>query len=360
MSFFSKLHRNNDSTSRLRKKSRSALTRMAALGSAALAAKPGTKLLAAAAVAAAAAVLVERQARQAERDNPPSGRFIEVDGVRVHYVERGEGSPVVLLHGNTVLLQDFEGSGLIDRLAKSHRVIAFDRPGFGYSERPRDRLWTPEAQAKLLHDAFALLGIEQPVVVGHSWGTLVALALALDFKADVRGLVLVSGYYYPTARLDVPIAMLPAIPVLGDAMRYTVSPLTARLLLTRTIKIMFGPAPMPEHFYDDVSRELMLRPVQIRATAEDAAFMIPAAARFHERYGELQLPVKIVAGAKDRIVDVESHAMRLQQDLPNSELMVLAGLGHMVHYAVPDRIVAAVDAVAENREDAPKPAELAA
>jgi len=92
--------------------------------------------------AALTALWVRHRAKKAERDNPPAGRFIDVDGVRLHYVEKGEGSPVVLLHGNTVLLQDFIGSGLLDRLAERHRVIAFDRPGFGHSKRPRDRLWT--------------------------------------------------------------------------------------------------------------------------------------------------------------------------------------------------------------------------
>ena len=133
-------------------------------------------LAAVAAAAAVTALWVRHRARKAERDNPPIGRFVEVDGVRLHYIEKGAGSPVVLLHGNTFLLQDFIGSGLVDRLAQRHRVIAFDRPGFGYSERPRDRLWTVSAQAALLQRALAHLDAQQPVVVGHSWGALVALA----------------------------------------------------------------------------------------------------------------------------------------------------------------------------------------
>ena len=190
---------------------------------------------------AATAAWTALKAKRAERDNPPKGAFVQVDGVDVHYLERGSGSPVVLLHGNVVRLEDFVASGLVNRLAQNHRVIAFDRPGFGHSERPRDRLWTADAQATLLHKALVQLGIEQPIVVGHSWGASVALALALNKNAAVRKLVLISGYYFPTLRIDAPVFATPAIPLVGDVMRYTVSAVFARLALNRIVKAMFAP-----------------------------------------------------------------------------------------------------------------------
>ena len=291
---------------------------------------------------AATAGWVAHKARRAEEDQPPQGAFLNVDGVRVHFLDRGRGIPIVLLHGNAVRLQDFVASGLVDRLAERYRVVAFDRPGFGYSERPRDRLWTPAAQAALLHKALSQLGLEQPIVIGHSWGTLVALELALRENAAVRRLILVSGYYFPTARLDVALAAPPAIPVLGDLMRYTVSAVFARLLLGRTVKAMFAPQPVPPDFLPILVREMLVRPAQIRANAEDAAFMIPAAAGLRKRYRELTVPVTIFAGEADKIVEPDTHARRLHAELSNSELHVLPGLGHMLHYAVPEQLVAAV------------------
>jgi hypothetical protein len=90
-------------------------------------------------VALPVAALVNRHlAKKAEVDNPPAGRFLEVNGVRLHYVKRGAGEPLVLLHGNGSIIEDFESSGLIDLAAKDHRVIVFDRPGFGHSDRPRN------------------------------------------------------------------------------------------------------------------------------------------------------------------------------------------------------------------------------
>jgi pimeloyl-ACP methyl ester carboxylesterase len=102
---------------------------------------------------AASAMLNRVLAKRAERRNSPMGQFITVDGVRLHYLERGGGTPLVLLHGNGSMIQDFESSGLIDLAAKTYRVIAFDRPGFGYSERPRSTVWTPAAQADLINAA---------------------------------------------------------------------------------------------------------------------------------------------------------------------------------------------------------------
>lgn len=304
------------------------------------------RLLTAAAAAAATAAWVEYRARKAESDNPPIGRSIEADGVRLHYVDRGEGPTVVLLHGNAVLLQDFIASGLINLLATRYRVIAFDRPGFGYSERPRDRLWTPGAQAEVLQQALKKLDVEQPIVLGHSWGTLVALSMALDEPTAVRGLVLVSGYYYPTERADVPLFSPAAIPVVGDVMRYTVSPLVARAILPRATKLLFAPRPVPAGFLPTLSKEMMLRPIQLRAFSEDTAFMVPAAAELEQRYAQLSLPVRLIGGSGDQIVNVLAHSARLHRELPNSQLTIVPGSGHMVHYAARDRILAAVDELA--------------
>ena len=291
---------------------------------------------------AATAAWTALKATRAARNNPPKGAFVQVDGVGLHYLERGIGSPVVLLHGNAVRLEDFIASGLIDRLAQNHRVIAFDRPGFGHSERPRDRLWTADAQAALLQKAFVQLAIEQPIVVGHSWGASVALALALNKNAAVRKLVLISGYYFPTLRIDAPVFATPAIPLVGDVMRYTVSAVFARLALNRIVKAMFAPQAVPPAFLPTLDREMLVRPSTIRADAEDAAFMIPAAISLRKHYGELTMPVTIFAGEADKVVDPDTHARQLHTQLPHSELHVLPGVGHMLHYAALEQIVSGI------------------
>ncbi|HEX8449197.1 MAG TPA: alpha/beta fold hydrolase, partial [Allosphingosinicella sp.] len=131
--------------------------------------KWGAGAAGAAALGAAAFNVV--RARRAEEANPPAGSFVEVDGVRLHYLERGTGAPVVLLHGNATMIQDWLASGVFDALAKTNRVIAFDRPGFGHSERPRTTVWTPAAQARLIAGALEAMGVGPATVVGHSFGT---------------------------------------------------------------------------------------------------------------------------------------------------------------------------------------------
>jgi pimeloyl-ACP methyl ester carboxylesterase len=310
--------------------------------------------LAGSAAALGSAVLYNRlKTGAAERKTPPAGRFLNVDGVRLHYIERGKGEPIVLIHGNGTMIQDFTVSGLVDRLASRYRVIVFDRPGYGYSSRPR-QLWTPRAHAKLFQHALERLGVEQAVVLGHSWGTLVAVALALECPSLVRSLVLASGYYYPTLRADTFLFSPPAIPVIGDAMRHTISPLVARAILPGLIKQMFAPAEVPERFERLFPKDLMLRPFQLRAAAEDAALMTPSVMELQHHYNELQMPITIITGADDQIADVGRQSERLHRELPQSEFIALPGLGHMVHHLAPDAVANAVEQAAWKASASPR------
>lgn len=290
-------------------------------------------------------LLVRAKTRQAERDNPPQGKFITVDGVRLHYLERGEGPTLVLLHGNGTCSRDFELSGLLDAAARHYHVIAFDRPGFGYSERPRDTVWTPDNQASLLHHALQRLGVHSAIVAAHSWGTLVALAMGLRVPQFVRGLVLISGYYFPTARLDAALSAPPALPVIGDLMRYTVAPLAGRLLWRPALKRVFAPLPVAPS-YRSMPAWMALRPSQLRASAAEAGLMVPAALTLARRYARLKVAVQLLSGTQDRIVDCIHNTERLHRQLRHCELTLDPGVGHMLHHAHPGKVLAAVDAIA--------------
>jgi pimeloyl-ACP methyl ester carboxylesterase len=298
--------------------------------------KPG--LVAGAAAAGIAALVNYQRGRAAERAHPPIGLFLDVDGVAVHYVDKGEGPPIVLLHGNGAMAEDFVISGLIDRLAENHRVIALDRPGYGYTERPRTRVWTAAAQAALLHRAVQKLGVDKPILIGHSWGAIVAMAWARAYEQDLAGLMLMSGYYYPTPRSDVVAFAPPGIPVIGDILRYTISPPLGRLIAPKLVQKIFAPRAVPRAFAERFPLELSLRPWQLRASAEETGFMIPWAAAHQHLYGGLRLPVTIITGDQDEIITAERQSMRLRADIPHSRLRVLPGLGHMIHYFAQDEI----------------------
>lgn len=305
-----------------------------------------TKALLATAALGAIAVANHLVARRTEARHPPTGAFIEVDGVRLHYIERGGGTPIVLLHGNGAMAEDFIVSGILDDLARDHRVIAFDRPGFGYSQRPRGTVWTAKAQGELLHKALYQMGVHRPVVVGHSWGTLVALSMALHHRTDTAALVLLSGYYVPSLRADVVLAAGPAIPVLGDVLRYTVLPLLGWIMGPGVFRRLFAPAPVSQDFRDRFPMAMALRPSQLRATAADTALMIPSAASLRPWHGEITMPVVIVAGTGDRIVSTEGQSARLHANLPHSDFRRVPGVGHMIHHSVPEQVAAAIRAAA--------------
>jgi pimeloyl-ACP methyl ester carboxylesterase len=287
-----------------------------------------------------------RLAKKAERENPPLGRFVDLDGVRLHFVERGEGEPLVLLHGNGSMLQDFESSGLIDMAAAEYRVIAFDRPGHGHSDRPRTTIWTPEKQADLIRAALVRMHVQRAIVLGHSFGCAVAIALALKYPECVSSLVLTSGYYYPSARLDVVAMSQPAVPVAGDVIRYSVSPIISRLMWPRMTRKAFWPAGVPGK-YNAFPKELAFRPSQIRASAEESALMMPHALLVSGHYPELKMPVIILAGAQDRVVDTDDQSARLHADVAHSAFHRVPGAGHMVHQTVTRFVMAAINEAAK-------------
>jgi pimeloyl-ACP methyl ester carboxylesterase len=250
------------------------------------------------------------------------------------------------------MIEDFESSGLIDLAARNHRVIVFDRPGFGHSDRPRNVVWTPNAQAELIKHALERLDVSNTIVLGHSWGASVAVALALKYPALVRGLVLASGYYYPRARPDVIAMGAPALPVIGDVLSHTLSPLISRAIWPLMMAKIFGPRSVPEKF-GGFPKEMALRPSQIRASAAESALMIPDAFGLRNRYAELKMPVVILAGEQDRLIDIDTQSARLHSEISQSKFHRVSGNGHMIQQTATDQVMSAI------REVAGSPSKLA-
>lgn len=290
-----------------------------------------------------------RRKARAERQHPPTGRFVNVDGVTLHYLDRGpkDGRPVVFLHGNGILADDWSLS-ILGKAAERRRCVCFDRPGHGYSE-PAPLHASPSAQAAILRDATRKLGLEKPIIVGHSLGGAVALAWALDHPDEVGGLVILSAFTHPTPRVDFIPFMGPAVPVVGQVMSRTVLQPLDRLILGPLVRRIFEPNPVPERF-NLIPPDLLLRPTQLEAGAAQLAALIPGVAAMAPRYPDIRCPTAIVAGEEDRIVDPDAHAVPLHDAIKGSTLHLLAGTGHMPHYARPEAVLAAIDRVARALE----------
>jgi pimeloyl-ACP methyl ester carboxylesterase len=300
---------------------------------------------------ALSAFVNRRLANKAEKDNPAAGQFLYVNGVRLHYVERGSGAPLVLLHGTGSMIEDFESSGLIDLAAKNYRVIVFDRPGFGHSSRPRNVVWTPTAQAELINSALHQLGVSQALVLGHSSGASVAVALAHKYPKLIQGLVLASGYYYPTLTANVVASSAPPAALAGDVLGHTVSPIAGRVMWPLLMAKMFGPRSVPKKFQEGFPKEMALRPSQVGAAGAESALMIPDASQ----YATLKMPVVIIAGDEDRLIDINTQSARLHRDIPQSKFHRLASNGHMIHQTATGVVMSAINEVKQLAQIAKTP-----
>jgi len=161
----------------------------------------------------------------------------------------------------------------------------------------------------------------------------------------IRGLVLASGYYYPTARLDVIAMGAPALPLIGDLLSHTLSPLLGRAIWPLLMTKIFGPQSVPKKF-EAFPKELALRPSQIRASAAESALMVPDAFKFRNRYADLKMPVVIIAGEQDRLIDIDTHSARLHSEIPQSRLHRVAGNGHMIQQTATDQVMSGILEVA--------------
>jgi pimeloyl-ACP methyl ester carboxylesterase len=285
---------------------------------------------------------------RAARRYPAKGQYVEVDGISIHYVVLGEGPPLVILHGNGSMIEDFLASDLVPMLARRHRVFLFDRPGYGHSASGWG-WWTAEDQARLMDLVLRRLGVSGEVLLGHSWGTLVALALARI--RNCRGMVLLSGYYFPTVRLDVLSGALPASPVIGALWRWTFGPLLGRLFSNIFFQRLFSPNSVTDQFKNGFSVGLSVSPRSLKSSGTDAILMIPTAYKLSKHYSEIEVPTVIVAGEEDQIV-CPAQSQQLCKVMSNASLVMVPGAGHMIHHTNPNDVLVALNNI-ENLEPCP-------
>jgi cation diffusion facilitator CzcD-associated flavoprotein CzcO/alpha-beta hydrolase superfamily lysophospholipase len=275
--------------------------------------------------------------RRIERMVPPDGRMIEIDGRRMHYRERGEGPPIVMIHGLAGQMRNFSYA-LLDRLATDHRVILIDRPGSGYSAPGAAA--NVRAQAAQVARFIAALGLEKPLVVGHSLGGAVALALALDHPGAVGGLALIAPLTQPQDSVPAAFERLAiASPAARKAVAWTLAVPAALLAGEKGTAAAFAPEPVPADFAIRGGGALVARPGAFQAAAADLVAANDDLPEMVARYPGLSLPVAILYGRDDRVLDPAVHGRRLAEALPAATLTLIDG-GHMVPVTRPDETAA--------------------
>ncbi|QIG78670.1 alpha/beta fold hydrolase [Stakelama tenebrarum] len=272
-------------------------------------------------------------ARGAEATVPQDGALLDVPGGRLHYVDRGSGMPIVMLHGLLGQLRHFSYA-LADRLVSDYRVILIDRPGWGYStvEGPHPTL--PQ-QAEMVAALMARLALEQPVVVGHSMGGALALQLALDHPDLVSTLGLIAPLTQPIDTAPEAFrSLLVQSPALRALMSWTVAVPMGSLTAMETMRKIFAPDAVPTDFASRGGGALSLRPQSFRAGGEEMLAAPEAVAAMVPRYGEITAPTSILYGREDAILDPELHGRVTVNAIPDATLEIIEG-GHMLPLAHP-------------------------
>ena len=269
--------------------------------------------------------------------------FVNVNGANLHFVIRGTGQPIVLIHGNPGSCHDW--SRLYGMLADHYCMFAFDRPGHGHSDRPNPgRSVTVSMQADLLRSALNQLQVKDPILVGHSWGGALALLYALRFQQEISGLVLLAPAAYPSGDGVSFLSKLPALPVVGDVLNFIFTPILSAWLVRTDLAKAFAPDKIPATYLRHTLAE-WTRPKKVKWYSVDDALLESSLPATSLRYTNLTIPVEIITGDADLIVSPQENAHRLHESLANSRLTVLERTGHQVPFTRPDAVVEAIHRV---------------
>ncbi|GJD50893.1 2-hydroxy-6-oxononadienedioate/2-hydroxy-6-oxononatrienedioate hydrolase [Methylobacterium crusticola] len=293
---------------------------------------------------------------------PPAGHRVPVEGGHLAVLEAGpgEGAPsrgtVVLLHGASANAMD-PMQAIGRRLAgDGFRVLAFDRPGFGWSDRIAPDAASPAVQARLVSEALAALHVGPALVVGHSWSGALATAMALDHPERVSGLALLAPVSHPWPGGAVPgyagwYRSRPGRLLLWIATRTIAAPL-GLYYLDRFAEVVFRPQGLPAGYVDGARVPLVLRPGTFSANLRDLDGLYAFLAGQSARYREIAVPTVIVAGDADPVVRTPVHAEALARAVPGARLVVLPGIGHMLHYTATDAVVGEIEGLAARQRAA--------
>ncbi|MEY1555599.1 alpha/beta fold hydrolase [Yoonia sp. R2331] len=308
--------------------------------------------------AVATEIASSRQSAAAEAAYPPIGQFVDVTGGRVHYVQEGSGPHVILLHGAGGNLREFTFD-LMDRLSDRYTVTAFDRPGLGYTDRvpgvDTGAFATegdpPLAQAAMLREAAAQIGIEDPVVVGHSFGGIVAIAWALQgldtqSSQDAAAIVSLAGVAMPWPG-DLGWYYVYNGSALGGAVLVPLlSAFVPQDRVDSAIVETFAPQQPPAGYAEYIGAPLTIRADSFRANVRQVNTLRPHVVEMAKRYPDLTLPIEILHGSADTTVPPHVHSKEIIKIVPSANLTMLDGIGHMPHQNDPEAAVAAIDRAA--------------
>ncbi|MEM8792255.1 MAG: alpha/beta hydrolase [Pseudomonadota bacterium] len=290
---------------------------------------------------------ITRRTRFSDRINreiPPIGEFVEVDGVKIHLKRAGspDAMPLVLLHGASGNLRDWTSS-VFDELAAKWHVIAIDRPGYGHSDFLADETWMIAPQTRLLRTMMTKLGYDRYALFGHSYGVAVALDWALTRPKEVAGILAMSGAMISWGGALGWRYRLGGVAVLGSLMGKAVPLIASDTLIERELAEVFEPQPVPSDYVERGGVALALKPATFALNLRAMDRLHAQTSATLAKVPTISCPVEVLHGGADAIVPHDPETGPIASLAPTANTVILPGVGHMPHHTDPQSVYEATD-----------------
>lgn len=281
------------------------------------------------------AIFTKIASQNIKRSVPKFGKTTALQDAEIHWYESGQGKPIIMLHGLAGNLRNFTYA-LVGKLDKEYRVIAIDRAGCGWSKRLKSDSATLQEQARIISEFIDKEQIEKPLIVGHSLGGAIALALALEYKNKISGLALICP---ATQIIDKIPDMFKFLNISSPLIRlffaHTISSLIGILTRKETFKAAFSPEAICNDFGIKGGGDFALTSEAFIRTSEDLIFAQSSAPSLVGREKELDVYTEVLFGEDDEILDAKLHGEKFAK-LAGAKLTMVPETGHMLPLTIPD------------------------
>ena len=271
------------------------------------------------------------QTEFAEKNLSKTGQVLNINGFNTHgYIEGDGAQDIVFIHGAHINLRDWVFANRPLSILDS-RSIYIDRPGFGYSERD-DTEWNAERQADQARAYLKKITGKNPILVGHSWGAIVAMTWAAKYPDEVKGIISIGGLNMPFYGVSKIVNDIGVINLVYELYFSNVARKVDRGSIKKFASRMFRPQDIPAGYLDYIGSDLSRRLSTMKANKSDLSVTSNALDRNFALYNNMEMPVEIIHGEKDFLLPIKNHAVAFNKVMPNSRLHILPKVGHMAHH----------------------------
>jgi len=279
------------------------------------------------------------------------GSYIEIDGLKIRYLQMGNGHDIVFVHGVICSLEDFIPAAEI--LSKKYRVTLFDRPGCGYSEVDKSH-YSLSGNSSIIKGLIEKLDLKKPVIVGHSHGASIAMQFAAEHQGMARGFFLMGLCCYPEEVIpfreapaaEIVFGRLIETPLIGEGISRILMPLAGKSILSQSTRDIFAPAEIPAGYLES-RYGWMSDPRVIVTLFRNANGFNEEIKPWYPLYPKLKEKFSIVQGLEDFYSDQIPNAKKLAQEIPGTKLVLLPATGHMVYIQHPQLVLEGIDELAK-------------